>query len=58
MSYGPGDLQTMPANARDYLEGTYESDREIARQEWQASVAAYEDGLSDVEPVEWKEFWG
>jgi hypothetical protein len=30
----------------------------IARQEWQASVAAYEDGLSDVEPVEWKEFWG
>jgi hypothetical protein len=30
----------------------------VARQEWQASVNAYENGLIDVEPVEWKEFWG
>jgi hypothetical protein len=36
----------------------YEADKEVARQEWQAAVNAYEDGLSDVEPVEWKEFWG
>lgn len=28
------------------------------RQEWQASVNAYEDGLTAIEPVEWKEFWG
>lgn len=29
---------------------TYDSDRITARQEWQASVNAYEDGLSDVDP--------
>jgi hypothetical protein len=30
----------------------------VARMEWQEAVNAYEDGLSDVEPPEWKEFWG
>jgi len=29
----------------------------VARMEWQASVDAYEDGLTDVEPPDWKEFW-
>lgn len=30
----------------------------IARQEWQAMVNDWEDGLTDVEPPDWKEFWG
>jgi len=57
-SYGPGDPQTMPASAREYLEGDFDWQRAEVKREWQAAVDAYEDGLTDVEPPTWKEFWG
>lgn len=45
-------------NAREPDLDSWELMVMAAREEWQASINAYEDGLSDVEPPDWKEFWG
>lgn len=57
MSYGPGDPQTMGYFERQYLEGTYDADRAIAKQEWQQAVNDWEDGVSDVEPPAFEDWY-
>lgn len=56
-SYGPGDQQTMPASAREYLEGDFDWQRAEAKREWQEAVAAWEDGSGTSEPPGFEEWF-